>query len=806
MRAVTSRVDTTWVPPYMLGGGRALANRRGRWPSGRVETHPPMKQFTFSHYLVDEGNRDAFEISRRIADLEPVSQLPVVLLGEDGSGKTHLLYAIVNRLRAASARTGLAYVTAHDFPEQVRRLIHDPGDVQRAQSAVLLVDQLERIDSLDRNSDIIDELEAVIRIFLDNNHYVVVASSVHPERLRNLTDGLRECLAQAQVVPMHSQDPAKRAEIIEQRVRRELAEMIEGQRQEIAALKAAKAEVAETAAPGGAEREELQRRIDVAKAFGESLQRDLADAWQEISRLRNAANEEAAEELAAVVQEASTLRDERDALREELGRLHEVVGELEQAGIEKKEILREADAFRQQAQASRDEYELMRQEALKFEARAKQAETDLASAQAFAAEHGAEREELHHLRAELARLQAENEAKAALDRHVVELQEQLAHARAENDAARDEAGRLLQRAEGLLGMVETNRARFAEVEASQKRQIEELERLIAERAVEAVRAEELEAAKAQALAAFEQIEQQRAAYDERVARLEAKLAEAAAEADGVRDAHDRTRAERDQLAAEFEAERDRLRAEWEAERTALQDECGRTRDDLLGVLADRDAGNEERSVLRAEAERLAALLSAASSERDDLHAAVAAATGAESGLRSRVAELETELDALRHEAASQVAAVHAQAGEIEGRLARLQGAYNGLRQAADSIASGLLDFATEMRNGASELVDAAGRLSAHAETPLDDGGIPAAPQALGGPVTADERAGLLDVVQDVTDEADDGDSAHAFDGFAPDPAPSNGHEPEDLAAELHAAIDEVHVDGEAEYDASRAAG
>lgn len=765
-----------------------------------------MKQFTFSHYLVDEGNRDAFEITRRIADLEPVSQLPVVLLGEDGSGKTHLLYAIVNRLRAASARTGLAYVTAHDFPEQVRRLIHDPGDVQRAQSAILLVDQLEKIDSLDRNSDVIDELEAVIRIFLDNNHYVVVASAVHPERLRNLTEGLRTCLGQAQVVPMHSQDPAKRAEIIEQRVRRELAEMIESQRQEIAALKAARASAPESAARGGAELEEWQRRVDVAKAFGESLQRDLADARNEISRLRNAANEEAAEELAAVVQEAASLRDERDALREELGRLHEVVGELEQAGIEKKEILREADAFRQQAQASREEYENMRQEALRLEARAKQAEADLGEAQAAAANHVADREELIHLRAELARLQAENEAKSALDRHVAELQEQLAHARAENDAARDEAGRLLQRAEGLLGMVETNRVRFAEVEESQKRQIEELERLIAERAADSVRAEELEAAKSQALAAFEQIEQQRAAYDERIARLEARLAEAAAEADGVRDAHDRTRAERDSLAAQVESERESLRSAWEAERAALQDECGRTRDELLGALTERDASREEIGAVQAERDHLLAALAGTTAERDELHATIAAVKAADAALQSRVAELETELDALRHEAASQVAAVHAQAGEIEGRLARLQGAYAGFRQAADSIASGLLDFATEMRNGASELVDAAGRLSAHAEAPVDDSGIPAAP-AMGGPVSAEERAGLLDVVQDVTDEADDdGESAHAFDGFAPEPAPTNGHAPDGLAAELHAAIDEVQVVGEAEYDASRAAG
>ena len=58
--------------------------------------------------------------------------MPVLLLGDDGCGKTHLLYSVVNQIRSGSARTGLAYVTAREFPDKVRGLIKDPTPVQRA--------------------------------------------------------------------------------------------------------------------------------------------------------------------------------------------------------------------------------------------------------------------------------------------------------------------------------------------------------------------------------------------------------------------------------------------------------------------------------------------------------------------------------------------------------------------------------------------------------------------------------------------------------------------------------------------------
>jgi len=299
-----------------------------------------MKHYTFNNFLADDTNRDAFQIATRIADLEPVFPLPVLLLGDNGCGKTHLLYAIVNRLRASSSKTGLAYITPSDFPEQVRALVDDPSRVQRAQSAVLLVDQLDRIDQLDPTENVAEELEAVIRIFLDNNHYVAIASSTHPSRLRNLTDGLRELINAGTIVEIQPLPADKTAAVFEGRARRELDATITEQRQEIERLQH-QLQAASNQRPPDDERADLENRLRVAGEFSESLQRDLDLARHELEQLRATATGGASHEelhevrnaLQAAHRDIEQTRHELEDIRSERDLLKDRIGELER-GLE----------------------------------------------------------------------------------------------------------------------------------------------------------------------------------------------------------------------------------------------------------------------------------------------------------------------------------------------------------------------------------------------------------------------------------------------------------------------------------------
>jgi predicted nucleic acid-binding Zn-ribbon protein len=367
-----------------------------------------MKRFNFGAFQVHASNRDAFEVCRHIAELRTVSPMPVMLVGDDGSGKTHLLYAIVNHVRAGSAKTGLAVVTAREFPDKVRALIADPSPVTRAPSAMLLVDQLERFNQR------VEELEGIVRIFLDHHHYVLLASSVHPARLKNLTPGLQALMAVGQIV----------------RIAPELTE--------------------ERGAPsrGG----DLRAPDDVI------FQRQ----QEEIRRLRE--NLARAEQGAAAAEDAADLRRQIEAER---GRIADLTTELQAARDSNETLHQDLDKARAEIHGLR--HDLDKNQAgiealstLRDDVRHLTAQLELARAQG---------EETERERAALA---ARLEERTALEQEIQVLRQELAAARQQSDQAQQAARGLVERAQRLLQQVESGRARFAEVAQAHAEQVTDL--------------------------------------------------------------------------------------------------------------------------------------------------------------------------------------------------------------------------------------------------------------------------------------------------------------------------------------------
>ena len=137
-----------------------------------------MDRFTFSTFVTNDDNRETVELCLAVANLQPIKPQPLLLLGDSGAGKTHLLCAIVNHVKKHAPRTAIAYVTARDFPTAVRALAEDDGPVTRAHSAILLVDQLEKLAP-----DLLDLLARIAPIFLEENRYLIIASQTKPEHV-----------------------------------------------------------------------------------------------------------------------------------------------------------------------------------------------------------------------------------------------------------------------------------------------------------------------------------------------------------------------------------------------------------------------------------------------------------------------------------------------------------------------------------------------------------------------------------------------------------------------------------------------
>jgi len=429
-----------------------------------------MKRFSFSTFQADEFNREALDACRAIAELQPLSPMPVLLLGDQGCGKTHLLYSIVNYVRAASETTGLACVTARQFPEKVRQIIKDPAPVEKARSAILLVDQLESF------TDRIEELDALVRIFLDHGHYVLLTSNVHPARLKSLSNGFRSLLEKGRILRMK---PHVFAEAAALSAGNPVMEDLLKRQQEIIQRLRDDLERARERATPAEDASEIRRQLEVE-------QRRVVDLSQQIEAQRQA--------FAAA---AAANRETLDT-------------EVEKAGAEIRSLRREIDEG-QKALAAVSE---IKDEVVRLTQQLDRVQ----------AEREAWERERAMLVADLAR-------KIMLEEEVNSLRLQLHAARQQGEHAQNEARSVVDRAHAVLAQVEESRSKFAEMEQKHHEQIEELERRVAQYA-------EIGAAKSDAGEAAVALDTLRREYDAQRHQLEVQLNAAKAEARAASKARD----------------------------------------------------------------------------------------------------------------------------------------------------------------------------------------------------------------------------------------------------------------------------
>lgn len=245
-----------------------------------------MKGRSFETFELTPGNREAFDVCRRVASLEEMGPSLVLLLGPEGSGKSHLLWSIAKQVRLSTIPVGLALVTPGDFPDKVKSLVEDPRPLQ-GRRAMLLVDNLEGFEGDARR------LEAVIEAFLSHQHPVIVASNVQPNRLQKLSGPLRARFARSRSV------------VLEART----AGAVPWQ----AAEQAAALEEANQALQW--EKNSLQTRVDTLQQERDGLLQRIGFLLQEKETLQQH-NESLQRERAAFQEQCQALLPERDWLKQ----------------------------------------------------------------------------------------------------------------------------------------------------------------------------------------------------------------------------------------------------------------------------------------------------------------------------------------------------------------------------------------------------------------------------------------------------------------------------------------------------------
>ena len=152
---------------------------------------------TFESYVCDKENFLIYTIAQKIAD-NPVSDAfnPFYIYGGSGLGKTHLLFAIANKLRVTHPELSVVYTRAeefiHNYVESISRKNFDPQQVHFqelfTQYDVFIMDDIQNLIKADKARDTFFD---IIADFLDKpGRQLILVSDVPPGNLKNFSPRL----------------------------------------------------------------------------------------------------------------------------------------------------------------------------------------------------------------------------------------------------------------------------------------------------------------------------------------------------------------------------------------------------------------------------------------------------------------------------------------------------------------------------------------------------------------------------------------------------------------------------------------
>ncbi|MDR0293955.1 MAG: chromosomal replication initiator protein DnaA [Oscillospiraceae bacterium] len=156
------------------------------------DTGPDRRDFVFERFVVGESNKFAYSAAQAVADSPGEAYNPLFLYGGSGLGKTHLLYAILNRVRRERPRFKTLLFSAERFTNDLVAAIQAKQTAnfreQYRSADLLLVDDIQSIAGRDFSQE---EFFHTFNTLYDEDKQVVLTSDRLPRDLQKIEERLR---------------------------------------------------------------------------------------------------------------------------------------------------------------------------------------------------------------------------------------------------------------------------------------------------------------------------------------------------------------------------------------------------------------------------------------------------------------------------------------------------------------------------------------------------------------------------------------------------------------------------------------
>lgn len=148
--------------------------------------------YTFESFVVGAPNQHAFSAAEAVAELRTTLYNPLFLYGQSGLGKTHLVFAIANRIQRNHPDYNIIYRTGEQFTNEFIEAVRNGKNFEFREkyrnADLLLIDDIHFIAGKEQTQE---EFFHTFNTLYENHSQIVLTSDRAPSEILRLTDRLR---------------------------------------------------------------------------------------------------------------------------------------------------------------------------------------------------------------------------------------------------------------------------------------------------------------------------------------------------------------------------------------------------------------------------------------------------------------------------------------------------------------------------------------------------------------------------------------------------------------------------------------
>ncbi len=173
----------------VLDDSELKAKKEKAASAGKLEFNP---QFTFDNFVVGNTNNFSYNAALAVSDHPGIIYNPLFLYGPPGVGKTHLLYAIANKVRKANPDAKIVYIKGDQFIIELISAIKTGNNLafrtKYREADLFLVDDIQFIAGKDSTQE---EFFHTFNALYECNKQIVLTSDRKPSDMLTLEARLR---------------------------------------------------------------------------------------------------------------------------------------------------------------------------------------------------------------------------------------------------------------------------------------------------------------------------------------------------------------------------------------------------------------------------------------------------------------------------------------------------------------------------------------------------------------------------------------------------------------------------------------